>query len=79
MGEQKTLSMMKPGAKGTIRQVLGEKSLKMRLLDMGIIPGGTVEVIKCAPFGDPIDVKVKGYHLSLRKDEAKQILIEESA
>lgn len=42
---------------------------------MGVIPGSPVEVVKVAPLGDPIDVRIKGYHLSLRKEEAKDILV----
>ena len=43
---------------------------------MGIVPGSVIEVIKVAPLGDPIDIKVKGYHLTLRKDEASGISLE---
>ena len=75
MEDIKILSELTPGEKGKVKQITGEGRLKKKLLDMGVIPGSEVEVIKVAPLGDPIDIKIKGYHLSLRKQEAKQISI----
>ncbi|MCD4779532.1 MAG: ferrous iron transport protein A [Candidatus Omnitrophica bacterium] len=75
MEDIKILSELIPGEKGKVKQITGEGTLKRKLLDMGVIPGSDVEVIKVAPLGDPIDIKIKGYHLSLRKEEAKQISI----
>lgn len=72
----KVLSELKPKETGDVKKICSEGALRKRLLDMGIIPGTKVEVIKVAPLGDPIDIKVKGYHLSLRKEEAAQILVE---
>ena len=72
---EKYLNDLKPGSKGKIKKVDGQGNLKRRLLDMGILPGSPVEVIKLAPLGDPVDIKIKGYHLSLRKEEAKQISV----
>ncbi|MCK4822381.1 ferrous iron transport protein A [bacterium] len=77
MGRIRVLSELKPGEIGKVKRIEGEGRLKKRLLDMGVVSGTIVEVIKVAPLGDPIDIKVKGYHLSLRKEEAVQILIEE--
>ena len=45
---------------------------------MGVIPGDIVSVVKVAPLGDPIDIKIKNYHLSLRKEEAEKIIVEET-
>lgn len=73
MGEKKTVRELQPGAVCSIVRVSGNAALRKRLLDMGVIPGERVEVVKAAPLGDPIDIKVKGYHLSLRKDEAECI------
>lgn len=73
----KPLSALKPQNQGKIKSISNTGNLKRRLLDMGIVPGSLVEVVKVAPLGDPIDVKVKGYHLSLRKEEAGEILVEE--
>jgi len=66
---------LKPGQKGEILKVLGSGALHRRLLDMGLVKGTTVEIEKVAPLGDPIEIKIKGYHLSLRKEEAAQIII----
>lgn len=67
---------LKPGTKGKIIRISGNKNLKRRFQTMGILPGEEIVVEKIAPLGDPIDVIVKGYHLSLRKDEAEQIEVE---
>ena len=71
----KYLNDLKPGSRGKIKKVYGQGNLKRKLLDMGILPGAAIEVIKLAPLGDPVDIKIKGYHLSLRKEEAKQISV----
>lgn len=71
--EVKPLSDLKPGQKGTITKVRGSGHIHRRLLDMGMIPQAAVEVEQVAPLGDPIGVKIKGYHLSLRKEEAANV------
>lgn len=76
MRQIKILSDLKPDDKGIVRKVEGSGQLKKRLLDMGIVPGSSLEVSRVAPLGDPIEIKIKGYNLSLRREEAKQILIE---
>jgi ferrous iron transport protein A len=63
------------GEKAVIVKVSGKAFLRRRMLDMGIITGSTIEMIRHAPLGDPIDIKIKGYHLSLRKSEARHIEI----
>jgi len=73
---QKPLSELKPKEKGTIIKVRGRKSVHRRILDMGVVSGSTVEVLRAAPLGDPIEIKIKGYYLSLRKTEAANILVE---
>ena len=70
-----TLKEMKPGEKGRIEQIGGEGAVRRRIADMGMTKGSLVEVVRVAPLGDPIDVKIKGYHLSLRKDEAAGIQV----
>ena len=71
-----TLKDLKPGQEGTVISV-GEKGImRRRIMDMGVTPGTTVKVIKVAPLGDPIEINVRGYELSLRKSEAEQILLE---
>ena len=73
---EKNLSELNPKEAGKVKKIYGEGALYKRLLDMGIIKGTTIEVVRVAPLGDPIDIKVKGYHLSLRKEEAAQIFVE---
>jgi Fe2+ transport system protein FeoA len=71
-----TLSHVPIGQSATIVRIGGEGMTRRRLLDMGLTTGETVTVERAAPLGDPIEVLVKGYHLSLRKQEASQILVE---
>ncbi len=70
------LSMLKPGEKGKITSIKSSGSLKRKLMDMGIILNEMIKVEMIAPLGDPIEVKIKNYSLSLRKKEASQILVE---
>jgi len=73
---QSTLDKLKVGEKGTVVSVGGKGQIKQRMMDMGLVPGSEVTVVRVAPLGDPIEVSLKGYNLSLRKSEAKDILIE---
>lgn len=73
----RNLSDLKVGQKGKVTRVIAEAGIKRRLLDMGIVPGVEVKIQKVAPLGDPVDVLVKGYHLSLRREEAETIAMEE--
>lgn len=67
------LEELKPGQESVVVS-LGEKGpVRRRIMDMGITPGVSVKVIKVAPLGDPVEVNVRGYELSLRKAEARQI------
>ncbi len=70
-----TLKDLKPGESGIVVSI-GEKGpIRRRLMDMGVTPGAIIEVVKVAPLGDPIEVNIRGYELSLRKDEAKSIVL----
>lgn len=69
----KMLSDLKPGEAGIVQKILGEGAVKRRLMDMGITRGTEVYVRKVAPLGDPIQVTVRGYELSLRKGEALNV------
>lgn len=71
-----TLDQLEVGQKGRIAAVDFGGDQATRLMEMGLIAGTTVEVARIAPLGDPIDVLVRGYHLSLRASEAKQVSIE---
>ena len=68
-----TLSELKIGKQGIITKVGGEGALRLRLLDMGIIPRTKVKVQKTAPLGDPIQIYIRGYNLTIRKDDASVI------
>ncbi len=73
---QSKLKDIKPGQRCKITKIRGRGEVNKRIVEMGLTPGSVVEVERVAPLGDPIDVKVKGYHLSLRKDEAEGIDVE---
>ena len=75
MGSAK-LKDLKPGQKGKVLKINARGEMSKRIVEMGVTPGAVVEVERVAPLGDPMDIKVKGYHLSLRKDEADGIEIE---
>lgn len=72
----KTLLDMRPGQKAVVKKVHGEGNLRQRILDMGILRGAELEMIKRAPLGDPIEVKVSGYDLSLRQSESSLVEVE---
>lgn len=72
----KFLSDLQPGEIGIVKKVLGNSMIKRRIVDMGIVAGTVVEVQKFAPLGDPMEIKVKGFNLSLRKTEAEMIELE---
>lgn len=71
-----TLDELEAGQRARIIRVGGGGAIRRRLVDMGAVKGTPVEVVKVAPLGDPIEVKIKGYNLTLRKKEAANIAIE---
>jgi len=74
--DQIPLSTLKKGQLGIIVHVGGKGAVKRRMMDMGVVPGSEISVVRVAPFGDPIEFNIKGYSLSLRKSEAEQIIVE---
>jgi Fe2+ transport system protein FeoA len=72
-----TLDEVKPGSGGIIESVGGEGILRRRLLDMGLTPNTRVEVRKVAPMGDPIELFLRSYVLTIRRDEAAKIVMKE--
>ena len=72
----KTLEEFKVGETGLIKKVGGEGRLRRRLFDMGVTPGATVYLRKKAPLGDPLEVTIRGYELTLRKSEAALVILE---
>lgn len=71
-----TLKDAKIGASVTVVKLHGQGAVRRRIMDMGITKGVTIKVKKVAPFGDPIEITVRGYQLSLRKADAEMIEIE---
>jgi Fe2+ transport system protein FeoA len=71
------LSAYQPGQKGRVLQVCGNPDFRLRMLEMGFVKGTEIEVVKSAPLYDPIEFVVKGYHVSLRRVEASEILMDQ--
>ena len=71
-----TLNELKIGDSAAITAVGGEGALRCRLLDMGLTPRTVVTLRKVAPMGDPIEIHIRGYELTLRVDDARQITVE---
>lgn len=71
-----TLDTLAPGARGAIVAVRGEGMIAQRLAEMGMVPGAEVTVVRFAPLGDPMEILLDGYHLSLRKSEAAKVEIQ---
>lgn len=72
----KTLKDIKIGENTTVVKLNGQGAIKRRIMDMGITKGVKIDVCKVAPLGDPIEIKVRGYQLSLRKEDAQMIEVE---
>ncbi len=73
---QKLLSEFSVGESGTIKAVTGEGKIRRRLFDMGVTPGAQLTMKKKAPLGDPIEITIRGYELTLRKAEAACVEVE---
>ncbi len=70
------LSDLKPGQTGRIQRIDAPTTVKQRLQEMGLIRGTAVTFVRAAPLGGPVEIRVRGYHLSLRRTEAEQIILE---
>ena len=80
--KRKTSMTLADLAKGETRNVVsvhGRDAVTRRLMEMGVIPGVAVRMVKSAPFGDPIEIKVRGYSLALRRSEAESVVLEKVA
>ena len=73
---QKTLREMKIGESGKVVLVTGSGDIKRRIIDLGITPGASILLKKYAPLGDPMEIRVRGYSVALRKSEAVNIVVE---
>lgn len=71
-----TLNKIKCGKTVTVLRITGQGAVKRRIMDMGITKGTTVYIRKTAPLGDPVEITVRGYELSLRKADAQMIEVE---
>ncbi len=69
------LSAMTQGATATVRQINLEPASRGRLMEMGLLTGTKIEFVRSAPMGDPVEIKVRGYHLTLRRHETDQIWV----
>ena len=69
------LSQLRVGQGGTVDDLVGENLLSHRLMEMGVTPGCAIRIIRAAPLGDPIDILIRGYHLSVRRQEAEIIRV----
>ena len=72
---EKRLSDLEPGQSGVVVRISGRGATRRRIMDMGIVKGSTVKVIRRAPLGDPVEFELKDYNLSLRKREAEKIYV----
>lgn len=70
-----TLRMLTPGQEGVIKKIKAEGEMGRRIRDMGLVPGVRVQVMGRAPLKDPVEIKIKGYNLALRNNEADYILV----
>lgn len=74
-----TLDQLPLNQLATVKKLNGAPAVRRRLMEMGITPAATIEAIRWAPMGDPLDIKIRGYHLSLRREEAAAIEITPNA
>jgi ferrous iron transport protein A len=73
--ESQPLTSLAVGSAGTVAEIRVSPESRGRLLEMGLLVGTPVELVRFAPLGDPVEIKVRGYHLTLRKNEAEQIWV----
>jgi ferrous iron transport protein A len=74
-----TLADLEKGESRTVLSVRGESLVTRRLMEMGVIPGVAIRMVKSAPFGDPLEINVRGYSLALRRNEAESVELEQVA
>ncbi len=74
-GEPLALSALPVGAAAIIKAIQGSAATRQRLMELGLVVGTPIEMVRCAPLGDPIEIKIRGSHLTLRRHEADQILV----
>jgi ferrous iron transport protein A len=75
-GTETVLGQLRPGVRCVVSGFRQEGPEQFRLMEMGLLPGTELRFVRCAPLGDPLEVELRGYHLSLRRSEAETILVE---
>jgi len=70
-----SLAHLPVGVEARVISVNGSSAIARRLIEMGVVPGAPIRVIKAAPLGDPLEIRVRGYHLALRRTEAQTITV----
>lgn len=73
------LSELRPGERGVVQRIAAGVSSRQRMLEMGFVPGATVQVVRVSPLGDPMEVIVSGYHLAIRRQDARCITLRSPA
>jgi len=73
-----TLANAAVGTEAKVKSIIGETAVTRRLMEMGVVPGVSVRVVKTAPFGCPLEIRVRGYNLAIRRSEAQAIEIQTS-
>ena len=76
MSSPQTLSSLSPGSAGVVTAIHIPVERRARLMEMGLLVGTPVELVRFAPLGDPVEIKVRGYHLTLRRHEADLVLVQ---
>ena len=79
MDEHTCLSEHQPGAILRVQEISGESDISIRLLELGLVTGTVLRIVKRAPLGEPIEIKFRGSHLALRLDEAANVLVTEAS
>jgi ferrous iron transport protein A len=74
-GATVSLDCLAPGVEARVLAVSGSGPVARRLMEMGVVPGAPIRVVKAAPLGDPLEVRVRNYHLALRRSEAQTITV----
>lgn len=72
---ERFLQDLKPGERARVERIEGGGALRRRMMDMGIVPGVELEVVRCAPFGGPLQIRLKGYYLAMRRGECAKIMV----
>ena len=74
-GAAQPLTSLSLGTSGRVAEIKVPSTSRARLMEMGLLVGTSIELVRFAPLGDPVEIKVRGYHLTLRRHEAEQILV----